>query len=437
MAYKVSELDLKFLASLIHRPQLLANLEEEVSVSDFKDPIYYEIYSAIIDFIIHNKEITFPDLKFKFKGDTLFIELIDHLSKQEPISDVATLHEEMIERHKKNELSSLGSLISRQILTEDSKQVIDLAETKITQIQSRSKISACDVASLENSFIGVIKDKVERYRRSSNISEIVDIPTGFEQLDKETLGLPRRHTFIIAAGTNDGKTQLAIQMANAISSYGQSVGFFLLEGSKEEMLMRLCSLHTGISIMNIRLGNITDKQVDQITEVIQYLRENQKMYLQDTIYDVNDIVSQIKLLKMKDPNLSTVFVDNVNICWDRLNRSNNREQEISSISKKLNALAKSLNISIGILQQLNTNPDERAKGIPIRNNDLRDSKAPSHDAVLVIFIHFPDKYNDSKGCSKRDGQLILGKNKSGVDNKIIPVINEAHVARFKEVERAK
>lgn len=436
MAYKVSEIDMQFLACLVANPASLSELNYEIKLDDFDDPLYYSIYSEIVGFLIDNKSPTFSDLKLRFRDDKLVIDVIEKLRGVDfDISDINDIHSVMRERAKKAKFNELQKFLALELKSDKpSEQLIANLESRIAQISIDSDAQLCSIGDIHGEFITELRERVAKFEKSGSISQAIDLPTGFEQLDSYTLGMPLRNTCLIGGSTSDGKTQLAIQLANAAASYGHGVGYFLFEDSKKNFLIRLASLNTGIPITKIRLGNITRKQEQDITEWLQEAREQNNIFVDDNMADINDAIAKAKFMKLKFPHIKMFVFDNINLIRDFTHSFDNREREISLISKKILALSRSTETVGLILQQLNTNPDSRSGGLAVTNNDLRDSKAPSHDASVCLYLNFPDKYDEHKKFSREHGQIIIGKNRNGEPNKIVYITNKAHVGRFIEKE---
>lgn len=436
MPYKVSEIDMQFLSNLVSNPSSLSDLEHEVSTEDFDDPLYYEIYVAIVGFLIEKRSPTLADLKLKFRDDALVIDVIEQLRGMNfVVSNINEIHEILRERSKKRKLQELSSFLSAELKSaKPSEHLIALIESKISQVALSSDTQIYGISDLASPFLNALNDRVAKFDAKKSISEIVDLSTGFEQLDEITLGLPLGSTTLIGASTSDGKTQLALQISNAVTSFNHGAAYFLFEDSKDSFLVRMSSLNTGIPIRKIRSGNISKEQVTEITEWLHSARESNRLFVDDNMVDINDAISKAKFMKLKFPYIKLFVFDNINLIRDYSNKIDNREREISLISKKILGLARTTNTSAIILQQLNTNPDDRSKGLPITNNDLRDSKAPSHDASVCIYIHFPDKYDEHKKFSREHGQFIIGKNRNGEPHRVVLVKNEAHIGRFTEKE---
>jgi replicative DNA helicase len=411
----------------------IGSLYKEVSVLDFKDKIYYDIYSEIVGFLVNGINATYKDLKFKFSYDAIALDVVEKMEQQLfDVGDINSVYREMVQDAQRDRLKDLGKeIINRYNNGDNYTDILAIAETELIKINSNSDSSLVSLSNEQFGYLNDLNERIRRFNKRGSIEDVVDLPTGIKSLDDIILGLPRRASTLIAASTSDGKTQLAIQVADNISRVGKKVLYFMLEDVKENIINRIISLRSQVSLQKIRSGSLSEKEYNKITTVFDNLARENNWFIEDTLFDVNDIVAKIKFASIKYPDLSVIILDNINLAMDRL-CGGNREQEISLVSKKIISVAKNCNLAAVILQQLNTNPDDRRDGMPVRMVDTRDSKAPGHDASVALFIHYPDKHSSEANYSKERAQLVVGKNRYGEVNKFIQLTNQPNIARFSE-----
>jgi len=434
MSYTLSKLDIQFLSSLMQSPSALTHLSKVVVADDFSDKLYYEIYLSIVDYLIDNKAPSYQDLKFKFKDDELIREIIEAVENEtEAPDDINLIYEELCEVSKKAKLVKVGQYLQKKGgsggLSED---IIRIAEAQLLQVTMNAGIQLDTVADIEGEYIKGLRERAERYHKTGTIEGIIDLPTGYPSLDRLTLGMQKKDVWILAGGTSDGKTQMAVQITNSIMMADSQVLFFMLEDDKEKLLNRYIAVKTGIGITKLMCGNITDAEFEKAKQATSQLKHGDRLLIEDETYDVNDIVAKTQFAKLKYPNLNVIVIDHINLITDRTVREAKREREIATASGKLVQLAKRSDVSVLVLQQLNTAPDERKSGLPVTVNDIRDAKASGHNAAVMLLLHCPNKYNEEAGFSKKHTQLIVGKNRYGQVNKIIDFVNNAHIGRFVE-----
>ena len=415
-------------------PAELSSLDKIVILDDFSDRIYYEIYLSIVDFYITGKIPSYQDIKFQFKDDDLVKEIIEFVEEDLTAPDnLHIVYEELCEVSRKRRLEQTGQYLQKSVKSKQKSQdIIRQVESSLLQITVNNGINIDTVASIEGEYLKELKTKIDRYRKTNSIRGVIDLPTGFDILDMYTLGFQKSTTWILGGSTSDGKTQMAVQMCNAAILADNQVLFFMLEDDKRKLLTRFIALKSGVPIMKLMCGNITDAEYDKAKQASAQLKQADRLLIEDETFDINDIVTKTQFAKLKYPNLSFIIIDHINLITDKLIREGNREREIGMASKKLVALAKRLEISILILQQLNTNPDDRKKGLPVTTNDLRDCKSTSHDSSVTILLHCPDKFNQDAQFSRKHTQLVLAKNRYGEVNKILDFTSRANIGKFIE-----
>lgn len=434
MSYTISKLDIQFLSSLMNDPSGLTRLDKVVTLDDFSDKLYYEIYLSIVDYLIDNKTPSYQDLKFKFKEDELVREILEAIEDEtEAPDDINLIYNELCEISRKKKLIQVGKYLQNKGSSKgESKDIIRIAEAQLLQVTVNSSIQVNTIADLEGEYLKSLKSRMQRFHETGTIEGVIDLPTGYSTLDRLTLGLQKKDTWILAGGTSDGKTQMAVQISNSVINANNQVAFFMLEDDKEKLVNRFVALKTGIPITKLMCGNITDQEFENAKQATAQLKHGDRLIIEDDTYDVNDIITKAQFAKLKFPNLGLIIIDHINLIIDRTVREAKREREVATASSKLVILSKRIDVAVLILQQLNTAPDERKSGLPVTVNDIRDAKAVGHNAAVMIMLHCPDKYDESAGFSKKHTQLIVTKNRYGPVNKIIDFINQAHIGKFIE-----
>jgi len=432
------ETECNFIATIRVHPEYILSLSGDVHADLFGDPIFYDLYNSIINYYADNGGvIPLSDFKFLYREDTIARIAIEHIQSIDAISDLNMLYNTLVETYQRKGINKLSADL-KELASKGDVDVADMlgyAESGLLNLTSSSATQLGDIKKIGPIVLSKLNERVEKFKVSNSVDGIVGTPSGFSKLDSATLGFRGGIMWLLAASTSDGKTQLAIQFANSVLKSGKSVLYFLLEDEYEQLLWRLLSVRTAIPIKNIMSGNLTTSQHSKVTTELSSLTANHNLYVEDDVYDINDIMNKIRFAKLRDKNLGLVVIDYFGLANDRSRRFGNREQELSSVSKKIVHIAKRVSVPILTLAQLNTNADDRAKGLPIRLNDVRDCKAVGHDARVVIFVNFPNKYSSDHikgGTSKKFGEIIVAKNTYGETNFVIPVTNKAHIGKFEE-----
>lgn len=256
-------------------------------------------------------------------------------------------------------------------------------------------------------------EKLEQlYERKSGVT---GISTGFPDLDNLTSGLQPTDLIIIAARPGMGKTTLALNMAGHLAvAQRLPLAFFSLEMSKDQLAQRLLCSYAEIDAHRLRQGFLSSEHWSRITEVVGPLSEA-PFYIDDSgAISVMEIRARSRRLKL-EKGLAAVFIDYLQLMRSH-ERTENRQQEISYISRSLKSLAKELNCPVIVLSQLSRAVEQRTDKRPILS-DLLESGGIEANADLVVFIYREDYYQKETE-RKNLTEVILAKQRNGPTGKI-------------------
>lgn len=243
--------------------------------------------------------------------------------------------------------------------------------------------------------------KIKQIKENGN--KITGVKSPFENLNKVTAGFQNGDFIIIAARPSVGKTALGINLALYASGYtAGSVAFFSLEMSAVQIGMRMVSVETNINLQDLRTGRIDDAQASKITKAIDNLKKRKLFIDESSVLKVRDIYAKCRKLKNSQEGLSIVFIDYIGLI-DSKGGEENRQQEVSKISRELKAMARDLNVPVIALSQLRRLDPNKTDRKP-RAQDLRESGALEQDADLVLLIHRPDYKDTSDDTPNPAGQ---------------------------------
>lgn len=249
---------------------------------------------------------------------------------------------------------------------------------------------------------------------------LTGVPSGFTELDRMTAGWQQDDFIIMAARPGMGKTALTVAMAlNAAQDYGKGVAFFSLEMSVQQVVGRLVSLEGEISGSKIRTGELEDYEWQVLGNVIEKMAEV-PIFIDDTPgISIYELRAKCRRLKMQH-DIQMVIIDYLQLMSggaDYKGKGNNREQEISFISRSCKELAKELNVPVIALSQLSRAVETRGGMKRPQLSDLRESGSLEQDADIVSFIYRPEYYQileDEEGQSlKGMGEVIIAKHRNG------------------------
>jgi replicative DNA helicase len=288
---------------------------------------------------------------------------------------------------------------------DDVETVLDIAEQKIFDIaQGRNTTNFSPIKDvLMNTFY-----KIEELYK--NKGQLTGIPSGFPDLDLKTAGFQPSDFILVAARPSMGKTSFALNIAqNAALLTGLPVAIFSLEMSKEQLVNRLICSTANIDSQKLRTGNLDEDDWMKLAAAMTPLSKA-SIYIDDTPgIGVMDIRAKCRRLKL-EKGLGLVMIDYLQLMQGR-GRAENRQQEISEISRSLKSLARELNVPVITLSQLSRAPESRSDHRPILS-DLRESGAIEQDADIVMFLYRDDYYHkDSE--KKNIAEVIIAKHRNG------------------------
>ncbi len=214
--------------------------------------------------------------------------------------------------------------------------------------------------------------------------DITGIPTGFNELDKMTAGFQRNDLIIVAARPSVGKTAFALNIAqNVATKTDENVAIFSLEMGAEQLVMRMLCAEGNINAQNLRTGALTSDDWQKLTIAMGTL-SNSGIYIDDTPgVRVNEIRSKCRRLK-QETGLGMIVIDYLQLIAGSGRGGENRQQEVSEISRSLKALARELEVPVIALSQLSRSVEQRQDKRPMMS-DIRESGSIEQDADIVAF----------------------------------------------------
>lgn len=306
--------------------------------------------------------------------------------------------------------------------------VIDRAETLIFGV-SEARIHR-DLMPIR-AIMGNVVDRIDFLTR--NRDTLMGVPTGFTLLDRLLGGLQKSDLIILAARPAMGKTSLALNVAlNAAKRYMARVAVFSLEMSNEQLVQRLLSMETGIDSHRLRLGQVHEDEWPILLEAANVLA-GANVFIDDTpAATVNEIRTKCRRL-YSEHGLDMVMIDYMQLMSGQggAGRGENRQQEISYISRSLKALARELNVPVIALSQLSRAVESRSDKRPMLS-DLRESGSIEQDADVVMFIYRDDYYNEDSE-QQNIADVIVAKHRHGSTG-AISLFFRKELTQFRDLE---
>lgn len=306
----------------------------------------------------------------------------------------------------------------------DVERFLDEAEHAIYEIAERKARPA--FFRLRDIVVDSMKAIEQMYERKELVTGVA---TGFKDLDKKTAGLQSSDLIIVAGRPSMGKTAFALNIAQYAALKNQvGVAIFSLEMSKEQLVLRMLCSEAEVDQSRVRSGFAGERDYPRLAIAAERLAES-AIYIDDTpALSVLELRAKARRLKRdREARLGLIIVDYLQLM--RGPSTDNREQEISSISRSLKALAKELNLPVVALSQLNRQLETRADKRPVMA-DLRESGAIEQDADLIMFLFRPYVY-DHKNAIEGDAEVIIGKQRNGPVG-TVPLTFVSECTRFKD-----
>src|SRR6202171_5007432 len=276
----------------------------------------------------------------------------------------------------------------------------------------------------------VVRDNFERLEKIFREGKsVTGISTGYGELDKLLSGLQPSELIILAARPSQGKTALALNLAENISIRGGlPCALFSLEMSKESLLQRLVASVAQVDAHKFRSGHLSREDWRRMTEALGTISSS-PIWVDDAgSTSVLEIGAKARRLK-RDEGLSLVIVDYLQLITAR-GRFSSRQEEVASISRGLKGLAKELQIPVLVLSQLSRAPEREERGPQL--SDLRESGAIEQDADVVMFIYRPNFFKLNAAPEERDqAEIQIAKQRNGPTDKVRFVFR-SRLTRFEE-----
>jgi replicative DNA helicase len=290
------------------------------------------------------------------------------------------------------------------------------ADDEAANILDRAEKAIFDIAErrIRQGFVGIREIVKESFRTIDQLSQsketVTGLATGFVDLDEKTSGLQKGDLVIVAARPAMGKTSFCLNIAQHASlRAGETVGLFSLEMSKEQLVLRMLCSDARVDAHRLRTGRLQEKDWARLAKAYADLSAS-RIFIDDSA-TLTPLEMRAKCRRLKaEHGLGMVIVDYLQLVSSS-GRVENRQQEISAISRSLKGLAKELRVPVVALSQLSRAPEARTDRRP-QLSDLRESGAIEQDADVVMFIYREEEHkptDENRGIA----EIIIGKQRNG------------------------
>lgn len=349
----------------------------------------------------------------KAGGDYYLIQLTQKVSSSAHIEFHARI---ILQKYIQRSLIKISSEIIEEAYDEgtDVFDLLDNAEAKLYEVTQGNIQRSTETA---QSLVMQAKKKIQEISNKEGLS---GIPSGFEKLDELTSGWQPSDLIIVAARPGMGKTALTLSMArNMAVDQSVPVAFFSLEMSSVQLITRLISSETGLSSEKLRTGKLEQHEWEQLNVKVKDL-EKAPLFIDDTpSLSIFDLRAKARRLASQH-GIRLIVIDYLQLMTaGGSQKGGNREQEISTISRNLKALAKELSVPVIALSQLSRAVETRGGSKRPLLSDLRESGAIEQDADIVSFIYRPEYYkieewdDEERTPTQGQAEFIVAKHRNG------------------------
>jgi replicative DNA helicase len=406
-------------ALMLDNSYVVRVIETGLRSQDFFLIEHQRIFEAILSMDEQRKPIDLVTLqeeiqsagKLEAVGGTAYLaQLLDGVPR---VSNVEYYAQLVREKALLRNLIHAAEAIQLQAMEADGSvdEILDRAESSVFQLaEDRVKVGLIPVKDLIRDTFERI-DKIAREGRS-----ITGVASNYTNLDRLTSGFQPSELIVLAARPSQGKTALALNIAeNVALRGGLPVAIFSLEMSKESLLQRMVTSVARVDGQNIRIGKIGKHDKDLLFQALTDIAGAPLWIDDSSSISVLEIGAKARRLK-RDKGLSLLVVDYLQLITGR-GRFNSRQEEVASISRGLKGLAKELQIPVLVLSQLSRAPEREERG-PLLS-DLRESGAIEQDADVVMFIYRPKFFQEGATPEERsETELRIAKQRNGPTDNI-------------------
>ncbi|MBI3297993.1 MAG: replicative DNA helicase [Elusimicrobia bacterium] len=438
------EAEMAVLGSMMIHAEAVDRAVELLDEADFYKETHRRVFHAAAEIHRANQAVDVITVGDHLRSQKLLGEVGGPQFLQELVNKVSTAahveHYANIVREKSvlRELIKVSTEVVGQAYREEkpSSQLLDEAQGRIMQVAQRSTVTGFVAAKdLAHDVISDIEALAQRK------GEVTGVGTGLKKFDRMTAGFQKGDLILIAARPSQGKTALALNIAAHVvlnNKVATATAFFSLEMSRNAIMTRLIASEARVNLHEARNGFFRRDRWTDLTNAAARISES-PLFIDDSaglsILDVRSRARRLQLeLQSRGQALGLIMIDYLQLMRGPNRRVENRQQEVSEISRGLKHLARDMNIPVVALSQLNRRSEDKGRtDNKPQMSDLRDSGSLEQDADVIALIHREGYYNRSDPTVERNAELIIAKQRNGpVGTCELTFISE--LARFENKE---
>ena len=396
-----------------------------IKPEDFYSPAHKEIYTAMFELAKESQPIDIVTVAERLKSRKALDAAggrayLSGLSQEVPTTANAVQYAKIVAEKAvlRNLISASSDIVEKSYAENvDSQLMLDHAEQTIFEIAGSRQHN--QFSSLKEVLDQNIKNIHEI---EANGGRLPGIPSGFSDLDRKTSGFQNSDLIILAARPSMGKSAFALNVAqHAALKQGKRVVIFSLEMSKEQLGMRLLAMEARVDSNKLRTGSLTAEDWESISDAAQRFADADIIIDDTPGIGVMEMSNKCRRIGQEKP-IDLVIVDYLQMMSaDKVGSGENRQQEVSQISRYLKQLARELRCPVIVLSQLSRAVEQRQGDKRPILSDLRESGAIEQDADVVMFLFNEDYYNRNKeGYEPKNlCEVLLAKQRMGETGKVV------------------
>lgn len=409
------EAEQSVIGSMLMDREAIISASEIITADDFYQHQYGVMFESMVELFNENRPVDLITLQNRLKEKDVPPEVSSLDFVRDIITTVPTSANVKSYANIVREKAVLRRLIK---ITEDIANTCYVGKEPLETILATTEKTVFDLLQSRNSgdFVPIrqvamnVLEKIEE--ASKNQGTVTGIPTGFVDLDYKTSGLQPSDFVLIAARPSMGKTAFVLNLVDHIAvKKGLPCMVFSLEMSKEQLVNRMLAMESNVDSQKLRTGTLSDSDWDAVVEGIGVIG-NSKLIIDDTPgISIMELRSKCRKMKLEH-GLSVVIIDYLQLMsGSGKGGGDNRQQEISEISRSLKALAREMSAPVIALSQLSRACETRQDHRPMLS-DLRESGAIEQDADVVMFLYRDDYYNKDTDMPNI-AEVIIAKQRNG------------------------
>jgi replicative DNA helicase len=430
------EAEAAVLGSMILDRECIGQVVQQITADDFYRPEHQEVFDTLVMLYEKNIDIDLvllrDELKKRNKLKTVGgVDYLVRIAESVPSAASVEYYTNIVkEKSLLRQLVRVSSEILNDAYSEAGEvaEKLDTAEQKVFAVTEKNIVGS--VVPLKS----LLMEAFENIEARKG-AHVTGLPTGYHELDEQLCGLQKGEMIIIAGRPSMGKTSFALNIAEHVGADNDiPVAIFSLEMSKQQLAERFLCSRGHFDSQEVRKGMLSTEQLAELTQIGSELFDK-PIFVDDTA-GLTPLMIRAKCRRLKAQyDIQCVLIDYLQLMG--LGKSvESRQQEISTISRYLKALARELNVPVVVMSQLNRSPEGREGHWP-RMSDLRESGSIEQDADVVMLLHREDYYHrgESGHQQTNTADVIIAKQRNGPTG-VVQLMFDGKYTRFESLSRA-